>query len=642
LESRAHLIYRPDIDGLRAVAVLLVFAYHLEAFSVFGGFVGVDVFFVISGFLISSVILREIDESRFSLAAFYERRIRRIFPALIVMMFLSTIAAYFFMLPSELVSFAKSLVAALFSVSNFYFWRESGYFSPNGNKPLLHTWSLGVEEQFYIFFPLFLMLVRRYFSGQFRRAVIGVAAGSFLLSVFGAYADPTSAFYLPVTRIWELLLGTMLSLHIFPAIQSRIWRNLFSAIGLLLIVASAFAYSNRTHFPGIAALAPCCGAALIIAAGEAGTSVVGRLLSLQPVVFIGLISYSLYLYHWPVIVFQQMSMIQLRNVSNRNVHAAILVFSIAIATLSWRFVEAPFRRGRWMLRGASAFRFAGACTMVLAAIGLGILAFRGFPSRYTAAEVAISSYLDSAVPARSGSCFIESGQAVAEKFDVADCMHQDPSRKNYLLIGDSHAAHVWYGLHTVFPDVNFLQANASGCEPTIQHKQTRLLDPLDDFLWGDACKPMMEYVYKDYLPTHHVDRILIAARWEPEDLPRLDYTIRALKGQGLDVVLFGPIIQYDSPLPRLLVTSLKNGDPTFPIKHRVNRYRTVDDELAQLAANTWRVTYISYFKLLCPNGVCVEYAGKDIPLQSDYGHLTKAGSLLVAERVKEGKYFAEE
>ncbi len=634
--------YRHDIDGLRAVAVLLVVAYHLEAFSVFGGFVGVDVFFVISGFLISSVILREINEARFSLAGFYQRRIRRIFPALIVMMFLTSIAAYFYLLPSELESFAKSLLAALFSLSNFYFWRQSGYFSPNGNKPLLHTWSLGVEEQFYIFFPLLLMLVRRYFPGKFRQAVIVVAAGSFLLSAFGARAYPSSSFYLPVTRTWELLLGTILSLGIFPGIRSRIGRNLSSACGLLLIVASAFAYSNRTHFPGIAALAPCGGAALIIIAGEGGTSVVGRLLSLKPVVFIGLISYSLYLYHWPVIVFQQMSLMQLGNGSNRSVHAAILVFSIAIATLSWRFVETPFRRGRWTLKGASAFKFAAAGTTLLASIGLGILAFHGFPSRYTASEVAISTYLDSALPARSGTCFIESGQAALKKFDIADCMQQDASRKNYLLLGDSHAAQVWYGLHAVFPEVNFLQANASGCEPTMEHKQTRLLDPLDDFLWGDACKPMMEYVYNDYLPIHHVDRILIAARWEPEDLPRLDYTIRALKRQGFDVVLFGPIVQYDSPLPRLLVTSLRKDDPSLPIKHRISRYRTIDDQFARLAANTWRITYISYFKLLCPNGVCVEYAGKDIPLQSDYGHLTKAGSMLVAEKLKEGKYFAAE
>jgi peptidoglycan/LPS O-acetylase OafA/YrhL len=635
--TKSSLAYRPDIDGLRAVAVLLVIACHLGAFSMWGGFIGVDVFFVISGYLISSVILTEIEESRFSLAAFYERRIRRIIPALVVTLFVTTIFACYFLLPFQLIDFAKSLLAATFSFSNIYFLGTSNYFSNNDAKPLLHTWSLAVEEQFYIFFPLFLMLVRRYWRGNFKSAVVSVAAVSFLLSAYGAYARPEVTFYLPVTRAWELLLGTMLFLNIFPPIKSALWRNLLAAIGLVLVVACAWIYSSRIPFPGIAALPPCIGAALIIAAGQTGKSFVGRLLSLKPVVFIGLISYSLYLWHWPIIIFQRMSMLQIPNASDHVLKGTTLVLSIIAATLSWWLVEKPFRTGRFTLKGTSAFQFAGASAAILLVFGLGILNFHGLPARYTRQQLALAAYLESDVPARSGTCFLESGGLTTPRYDATDCLRKDPVRKNDLLIGDSHAAHLWYGLHNTFPDINFLQANASGCEPAITPKKVRFLDALDNYLLGDVCRPMVDYVFKDYLAKNHVDRVLIAARWEEDDLPRLETTVRALKREGLDILLFGPIVQYDSDLPWLLVTSLRHNDPSLPSSHRLDRYEGLDQQMAQLAAS-WNIRYVSYFGMLCPQKVCMEYVASDTPLQSDYGHLTKAGSMLVAEKLKEGNF----
>ena len=609
--------------------MLLVVAYHLVALKVWGGFIGVDVFFVISGFLISSVILREIDESRFSVLAFYERRIRRIFPALIVMLFVTAIFSCIYLLPSELNDFAKSLLAALFSLSNVYFLQKSDYFAaPTGGKPLLHTWSLAVEEQFYIFFPLFLILIRRFMPGKLKSAVVAVAIASFALSAFGAFAFPIASFYLPVTRMWELLLGTMLYLGIFPRMHSALQRNGASAIGLLLILICGFMYGVGTRFPGVAALPPCLGAALIIAAGQTGSSAVGKLLSLKPVVFIGLISYSLYIWHWPIIVFQRMSMIQTYGASSRNVKCGVLIVSLIVATFSWRYVEVPFRKGRLKLEGAAAFKFATASGMALAIVGLGILALHGLPSRYTPEEVEISSYMEREAPYRLGTCFIASGKT-AKDFDTSTCLHTDPSKKNYLLIGDSHAAQLWYGLDTVFTDVNFLQATVGGCQPTLPNAYS--------FFHGDECTPIMRYVYNDYLPKHHIDRLLIAARWEQSDLPRIDYTIRALKRQGFDIVLFGPMVQYDSPLPRLLTASLKEKDPSLPFKHRLDNYRRLDKQMGDLARNTWGVPYVSFFKLLCPQNACTEYAGKDVPLQFDYGHLTGAGSVVVAEKLKADK-----
>ena len=606
------------------MAVLLVIAYHLVALKIWGGFIGVDVFFVISGFLISSVILREIEEARFSLLAFYERRIRRILPALMVMLFVTAVFSCIYLLPSELKDFAKSLVAAIFSASNIYFLQSSDYFAaPTASKPLLHTWSLAVEEQFYIFFPLFLLLLRRWVPGKFRQSIVLVAATSFAISAFGAYAFPTATFYLPFTRTWELLLGTMLSLDAFPRIRSVFWRNVAAAAGLAAIVACGFVYGARTHFPGLAAVPPCLGAALIIAAGQEGTSFVGRLLSLKPVVFLGLISYSLYIWHWPIIVFQRMSMVQVRDASSRSVKGGLLVLTIVVATISWRYVETPFRKGRFMLKGATAFKFATVSGIALTTLASAILALHGLPSRYTPEEVEISSYMEREAPYRLGTCFIASGKPSTD-FDVSTCLHLDPHKKNYLLLGDSHAAQLWYGLDTVYPEVNILQATASGCEPTLQNV----------YMYGDQCSPIMQYVYRDYLPKHHVDRLLIAARWEQGDLPRLDDTMRELKQRGLNIVLFGPIVQYDSPLPRLLTASLKENDPSLPFKHRLNKYRKLDEEMAYLAANTWHVPYVSFFQLLCPQNACTEYAQKDVPLQFDYGHLTQAGSMLVAERLK--------
>ncbi len=441
---RLALSYRPDIDGLRAVAVLLVVAYHTGIAKCHGGFIGVDVFFVISGFLISSVILAEISAGKFSIFAFYERRIRRIFPALMVMMFLTSFLAWKYFLPTELIDYAKSLLAATFSVSNIYFWRQSGYFdAPAALKPLLHTWSLAVEEQFYIVFPLFLVLIRKLFPARLRTAVLAFAAVSMLISAYGAFHNPVSTFYLLHTRAWELLLGTIISLKVLPSIVSPVWRNVASATGLGMIIVSGFLYTSATPFPGIAALAPCVGSALIISAGESGTSFVGRLLSLKPVVFIGLISYSLYLWHWPIIVFQGVGTILISGVSERAVKLSILVASLVAATISWKFVEVPFRAGRLKLTGAAVFRAAFAAAFVLAALGGAALAFRGFPSRYSPEAVRVAAYMDVRAPYREGTCFITSSDKIQD-FDAGTCLRDDPVKKNYLLIGDSHAAQLWY------------------------------------------------------------------------------------------------------------------------------------------------------------------------------------------------------
>jgi peptidoglycan/LPS O-acetylase OafA/YrhL len=625
--SKPRLHYRADIDGLRAVAVLLVVACHIGIYKFRGGFVGVDVFFVISGYLISSVILSEIAASRFSLASFYERRIRRIVPALLVMLLATSVLAYRYLLPVELEDFAKSLVAAIFSQSNFYFWNQSGYFdAPAAFKPLLHTWSLAVEEQFYIFFPLFLMAIRRFFPTRLRSSIIVIAIASFAASAIGAYQYPNSTFYLAPTRAWELLLGTLLSIKLFPEISSPLRRNVATMAGIALIVFAAAAFSSSTPFPGIAALAPCLGAALIIAGGETGTSLVGRALSSKPAVFIGLISYSLYLWHWPIIVFQKIGTLLIDGVSDRTGGLAAFAVSLVVATLSWKVVELPFRNGRLRVSGARLFNTALLSSLAVAALAICMLATHGLPSRFPSEAVRVASYLDYGTKDeyREGTCFVLPA-ARTQTFDPATCLRQDTAKKNYLLIGDSHAAALWYGLANTFDSTNVMQATAAGCKPTLQNVREA----------AAQCTELMHYIFTEYLPTHQVDALWIAARWERTDLPRLSDTIKWATQRGLKVTVFGPMVQYDSSLPRLLATSIKDNDPAIPYNHRVAECARLDSEMSALARSTWQIRYVSLFKSLCHQTSCIEYANTGVPLQFDYGHLTKDGSVLLAQLLRQ-------
>lgn len=629
--STSH--YRADIDGLRAVAVLLVFAYHLGTARVKGGFIGVDVFFVISGYLIGSIILSEIDRGKFSLLSFYERRVRRILPALFITLAVCALLAYKFLLPAELEAFAKSFLAATFSCSNILFYQQAGYFEgAAAMRPLLHTWSLAVEEQFYIFLPLFLLALRRYSPATRRMVVLAVATCSFLLSAWGAFHSPEAAFYLAHARAWELLLGTLLALNFVPRFSSPIWRNVGSAAGLMMILASAVLYQKTTPFPGLAAAVPCIGAALIIAAGRDGSSLVGTALSLRPMVFVGMISYSLYLWHWPLIVFQSASGILAQGLSPKTTKLVVLGISFMVATLSWRFVEQPFRDSRKRLPRPRLFQIATAAAAVLAIFGTTAMATRGFPSRYSAQAVRVASFLENADPTtearyRVGTCFLTSRNPDATSVNE-ECLKFDPAKRNDLLIGDSHAAQLWFGLSSVFQDINFMEATSSGCKPTLEQ-------PLGA---DERCSQIMRYVLEDYLKKNSVDSVLMAARWDSADLPRLQQTVTFLTQQGIKVVLFGPVVQYDSALPRLLAISIQKNDPSLPADHRVAYYEKLDQQMAQIARQLG-VRYISYFNLICHQDVCLEYAAQDIPLQSDYGHLTGDGSVLIAAKIREAGLF---
>ncbi len=336
------LKYRPDIDGLRAIAVLAVLFFHTQVPGFSGGFVGVDIFFVISGYLITSIILKDVRENRFSIARFYERRIRRIFPALFpVMFFVLAVGAYLFD-QSAFKNLGKSIIATTLFSSNILFWRESGYFDASSlEKPLLHTWSLAVEEQFYIVFPILLMLIGRYLKGRYLPIVLAAFVLSFVASVYGVAHHPGATFYLVPTRAWELLAGSLLALGVIPAPSSNWGKNLGAFGGMALLAWSIVLYTEATPFPGLAALLPVLGSGMIIHSGRGGgTYLAQKMFTSPPLVFVGLISYSLYLWHWPLVAFTKYLLFRPMNGYDS---AMIIIASFTLASLSWKFIEQPFR-----------------------------------------------------------------------------------------------------------------------------------------------------------------------------------------------------------------------------------------------------------------------------------------------------------
>ncbi len=373
--------YRPDIDGLRALAVIPVVLFHSGFDAIKGGFVGVDVFFVISGFLITRILLDEIHDGRFSIAGFYERRVRRIFPALFVVLVFSTAAAAWMLTSGEFLDYASSLAASAFFFSNYYFMFDAGYFAaPSETRPLLHIWSLAVEEQFYIVFPLFLFLLSRIGKRAIGIATAVLLVASLSYGIWLVGAAPTDAFYSTPGRGWQLMVGALLAVYPAQRALPDALANGLGIVGLALVCYSVFAFSELTAFPGAAATVPVLGTALMLYSGARNETWPARLLSTSPVRIIGLISYSMYLWHWPLLVFYRQWSIS--PVTNTEVSVLIVVI-VVLSYLTWRFVEQPFRN-RGLFGGRERILALGVGVMlVLGAMSLLIMNGNGFPGRHS-------------------------------------------------------------------------------------------------------------------------------------------------------------------------------------------------------------------------------------------------------------------
>jgi peptidoglycan/LPS O-acetylase OafA/YrhL len=619
-DSRTH---RADIDGLRTVAVLPVVAFHAGLHAARGGFVGVDVFFLISGFLITRLIVDQIQRDSFSISSFYVRRARRILPALLAVLAAAYLMGLAYCLPADMVDLSKSLIAAALSASNFYFWLHSSYFDGAAiSKPLIHTWSLAVEEQFYLIWPVFLVVGNRFCRRRLLSITALVSVLSLAASAVGAREFPNATFYLPLTRFWELSAGGLLALGIVPGALRPVIRNVSAAAGLALIVLSVLLIDPKMPFPGFLALPPCMGAFLVLLAGRDGDTVIGRFLSLRPIAFIGTISYSLYLWSWPITVFQRNYAFLMSGLSEPVSKLVIFGVSLLVAYVSWKFIEMPFRVGAKRPSSSALVKAVVAGTAVLVALGvIGLLA-GGFPARYSARELQAASHMDydGRGAFRFGHCFLS--DPMREWRLDPSCLAVSTSKPNYLLLGDSHAAHLWFGLNATFTGANFLQATAADCLPTITH----------NFNESSKCVQIMDDVYKDLLVRHRIDRVLLSAKWRADTLNNVPATLEWLNEHRIQVTLFGPVASYDSPVPRLLVRAMRASDPDLPQHHRDESIRVLDAQM-RLLAKSHGVEYVSMIDLFCSDIYCAVADATGSPLLFDGEHFTMVGSLYAAKRL---------
>jgi peptidoglycan/LPS O-acetylase OafA/YrhL len=562
----SHVIgYRPDVDGLRAVAVLAVVFFHLSRQRLAGGYLGVDMFFVLSGNLITAIIWREMQEGRFSIVRFYDRRIRRIVPALLLLLAITTVFSAIVLLPSDLMGYGKSLLATLAFSANIYFWRDTDYFSAAAEqKPLLHLWSLGVEEQFYILFPLVLMVLARWCPRRALPVVAALSIASLLADMIALLAGGSlPAFFLLPTRAWELGVGACVAL-LPPALAPRARSaGLLATVGMLLVIfALVHPLDSYWFLPvGVPIVA---GTALLIMAGSHEVSAANRLLRLRGVVFVGLISYSLYLWHWPIIVLSQYYLV--RPLTLFEIAAALALMS-ACAAISWRYVERPFRSrsipiGRVRL-------LAGAGVIALAGAAATLLGERGLPGRLSAEAAVLNEAVDTNYRCAVGD-YLAFGASRACTLNLTS---RRPAEAEVVLLGNSHAqmyAPIWASI-LAERGVPGLLVPLNGCLPTV--------DANISTHCAESAKSNLEELSK----LTHVRTVIIGLNWWHGASDLLDPSGRVLDNRddqslehalddlidrfhrlGKQVVLIGPIAE-----PGWLVASILSRQIAFG--HKADR-----------------------------------------------------------------------
>ena len=648
----SQLDYRADIDGLRAVAVVPVVLYH-AGFSWFsGGFVGVDVFFVISGYLITSIVAAEIQRGEFRLAHFYERRLRRLFPALFCVIFACSVAGYLLLLPQELEDFGQSAAATAWFASNFLFFSEAGYFdAPAALKPLLHTWSLAIEEQYYLLFPAFLLFVNKKCHGKLMGWTAGLFAVSLVISAWSVSAAPDAAFYLLPSRTWELLLGSMLALA--PRFDMPRWlREAGVAAGLAAIGWAVVAYDGATAFPGLAAMLPCLGTALVIAAGagsEAGATWGVRLLRVRVLVFLGLISYSLYLWHWPVLVFAQHY--RLAPLDSTSAMLAVCA-ALGLAVLSWRFVERPFRGAHAVLTRRGIFVCAGLAMATATAIGIVFDATEGAPARLPVQVARLVAVGDDKPPERRR-C---EGLAPARIAPDTVCRVNDSAAPvSFAVWGDSHAMAMMpaFRAASLKAGLNGYNLSSNGCVPLLGVWRPRRDPQAECAGFTQASLGLMQA--EDGLRT-----VFLVARWARHlegtvfgeesgetlwlaDIDQvatdaetngtiftraLSATLQALRDSGLQVVIIGPVPEIGRDVPRVLAKAAwrrEAVDMSLPLSAHLERQANVHSVLAQ-SARAYGARYADPAAYLC-GAACPVVSANGVPLYFDDNHLASAGNV---------------
>lgn len=614
------LTYRADIDGLRAIAVLVVVLFHAKL-GCSGGFVGVDIFFVISGFLITSLILREIQGSHFKAVDFWERRTRRIMPALVVMVLGTLIAAWFLYLPDDFERVGRAVMAQTVFGSNIFHWKVANYFGPLSEAlPLLHTWSLAVEEQFYIIFPVALLVLCAWKRTWLAPGIWLAAALSFALSVWALGAHEKSVFYFLPTRAWELLLGSLLSAY--PAWGNRAPRWIRETIalgGLAAIAIAVVRYDAHTPFPGLTALLPCLGTVAFIWANQADGTTSGRFLSWPPFVFIGQTSYSFYLLHWPVLVF---SLYWFRDGLSWQWRLSLVGITFLLSVLSLIVVETPVRKKQVLAGRRRLFSVTAAAMLLLLASGEWVHLKHGFPNRFGPQALKYAA-------ARDDYAFrFEVDLPAAQSGDFTKIGTPDGPVK-CLLWGDSHAMALTSVLDTLCREKGYrgFAAAHSGTAPLVNFVSR------GTYAMKGKSLEFAETVVK-FAVDQHVQTVVMAARWnvftfDPAFEESLRHTVNRLVSAGLKVVIVRDVPLQAGDVPWLLAKTSKLGGDVrtigVPLDVHREKNKIADAIFAKLAGPN--ITILDPApSLVDDTGLCrAEYNGDAMYFDSD--HLTVTAAL---------------
>ena len=559
----------------------------------------------------------EVDSGRMSIAEFYNRRVRRIFPALFVVYLFCLIGSVVVLFPDQVKGVGRGVLWSLAFLSNVAFSRASGYFNQSSRiDPLLHTWSLSVEEQFYIVLPVLLLVMARLRRWQRLSVLALLAVLSLAAAEWALSADGRGAFFLVQYRAWELLMGSLLALGLVPRVRSRPAAEALGVLGLGLILWTIFKIDESTPFPGLWALPPCLGALAVLHSGAEIETLTARFLSLKPMRWVGLVSYSFYLWHWPLIALYNARHVELTN----GVRLAILAISLLASLISYRYVERPFRSKpyRRSTRSTLLIAVSGMAALGALAVGVPVAAARLHPAGQMA-DTALQ-YLHYDADVGADTCFLSSGFDDYRLFRKDVCLKLVPGRPSILIMGDSHAAHFVPAFKALYPDHDILQATSSGC-------QALHVDP-----GAQRCRKLFAYVFDEFLVRHHVDTIVLAGRWPRSTLESLQETIAYLKPLVGRVVVLGPMVEYNQPFPQILAQSIVQHDPSSIARHLELKQRKTDRAFAAELAGSG-AAYFSVYDATCPNDECTEWAAPGVPMQYDAHHLTLEGAKLVLTRL---------
>ncbi|OAI20757.1 hypothetical protein A1507_04695 [Methylomonas koyamae] len=654
-KHEAHSKYRPDIDGLRAVAIISVVSFHAFPNFITGGFIGVDIFFVISGYLISSIIFGELNQNKFSFLDFYIRRIKRIFPALLAMMTTCFIAGWLILLPNEYKQLGKHIATGAGFVSNFAFWQESGYFDSTAEtKPLLHLWSLGIEEQFYLIWPVILWITWKKKINYWIIATL-ITLASFLLNIIKINFDQVATFYSPQTRFWELMIGSIVAYvqihnsHIIANIKnkqpsasfcsvnpldsitssSNPRNHISSLLGIILIGIGFGLIHKESNFPGWYALLPSLGAALLIAAGQ--EALVNRfVLSNRVLIWFGLISYPLYLWHWPLLSFARI--IKSENPNTETICLAVAT-AVCLAWLTYTLIEKPIRFGRYSRQKAIAL------ALSMCAVGsIGFYTYNqgGFELRFPKTVQDLNQYqYNFHDEYREFTCFLEPEQDYTA---FQDCgVTRNKNKKTILIWGDSHAAHLYPGYKEIYGNsFNLIQRTAAICPPILN----------TDFPKRKSCKDINSKNI-ELIRAENPDRVVLSALWYDYDWTQVKKTISALKDSGIkNIDLIGQDPCWTDDLPKLLYKYFKN-DTMHQIPRRMKfgldgKCLKLNPLMKEFAAQQ-QVNYISPIDIMCNDEGCITRLGDTIESLTgwDSGHFTSVGSVYLVSQFSQFNYLTD-